>query len=618
MKITYLKVENVRCIDSAEFQDLGNIILIVGPNGSGKSALFEAIRVFKTSMASYSTRWGINLSSLYPNFVSLGKDRASITLEVGLTKEEQEALNTEKDVLKSTITVDKNLSVTPAGDDINLFRQLFSPAIFSKYNVGKFEHIPSDRRFGKGQISSISFSQDLIEQDRHRMFDDTSEKFTNLKSDLLWMHMVDLHLQASNKHIEPHPQYIEGVKKIFTHFLDGVEFEGVDLDVYLTRPANFIVKTPRGPHDIDALSSGQREILMTYALLEKRKFTNSVILFDEPELHLHGALERRVLSYLQGVADIGNQFWIGTHSPEIIGSCEKEIIYRLTGGNPNIAERVDLKSEKIETLKSLGASVHIQMISQRIVYVEGESDSQILEYINPNIVHSASFIPSQGVRGVRGAIDLLNKASRFENFRGIRDRDYLSDEEIGRIESETIGRIHVWERYHIENYLLDGKAIYNVLSTHKGIKLLKIFNSPEEINKELKLIADGLKNIIVAKKLENLINEKIVHHIKIDPKNIKESYKTIADRRLPDILSLLEEKEHDKYIKQAFNEIDNQWEQKWVELCPGREILKEFCRKNIDGALNTIYPILVEQIAKQLAADGLNAEVKSVIEKIIE
>jgi len=430
MKITYLRVENVRCIDSAEFNDLGNIIVIVGPNGSGKSALFEAIRVFKSSIARYSPRYGISLPNLYPDFVSLGKDYASITLEVTITDEEKKALNITKDSLIATIKVDKNLGVSHSGEDINHLQQLFSPTIFSIHAIGKFEHIPSDRRFAKGQISSISFSQDLIEQDRHRMFDDTSEKFTNFKSDLLWMHMVDL--QASDKHIEPHPQYIEGVKKIFTHFLDGVEFEGVDLDVYLTRPANFIVKTTRGPHDIDALSSGQKEILMTYTLLEKRKFTNSVILFDEPDLHLHGALERKVLSYLRGVADLGNQIWISTHSPEIIGSCDKETIYRLSGGNPNRAEKVDIKSEQIETLKSLGATVHIQMISQRIVYVEGDSDSQILEYINPGIIHYASFVPAQGVKGVMGAIDLLNRASKFENFRGVRDRDYLSDEEIKR------------------------------------------------------------------------------------------------------------------------------------------------------------------------------------------
>lgn len=428
--------------------------------------------------------------------------------------------------------------------------------------------------------------------------------------------MVDL--QASQMNIDPHPQYIKGIKKIFSHFLDGVEFEGVDLDVYLTRPANFIVKTRKGQHDIDALSSGQKEILMTYSLLEKRKFTNSVILFDEPDLHLHGALERKVLSYLRGVAELGNQIWICTHSPEVIGSCDKETIYRLSGGSPNRAEKVDLKSEQIETLKSLGATIHIQMISQRIVYVEGESDSQILEYINPGIIHYASFIPAQGVKGVMGAIDLLNRASKFENFIGIRDRDYLSDEEIKEIEERSRGRIHVWKRYHIENYLLDGNAIYKALSTHKGIKLEKDFHDGQDIDKELKQIADVLKNIVVAQKLENLLNRELYKCVTIDPRNIEESYKTVVQRRLPIMNSYLNEREYHKYIEQAYNEIGHQWEARWIELCPGREILREFCRKNIDGALDTIYPILIEQIAKQLVVEGLNSEVKTVIESIME
>jgi hypothetical protein len=202
---------------------------------------------------------------------------------------------------------------------------------------------------------------------------------------------------------------------------------------------------------------------MTYAYLERRKFTNSVILFDSPDLHLHAAVERKVIAHLRRLSELGNQFWIATHSPEIISSCEGETIYRLTGGTPNIAERIDIRSDKIQTLKALGATVHIQMISQRIVYVEGDSDAQLLEYFEPRLAHQVSFLPAGGVTTTERVIELLNQATEYENFRAIRDRDYLTEAEIEEIEHRANGRLFVWRRYHIENYLLDEEAIFEVL-----------------------------------------------------------------------------------------------------------------------------------------------------------
>lgn len=166
--------------------------------------------------------------------------------------------------------------------------------------------------------------------------------------------------------------------------------------------------------------------------------------------------------------------------------------------------------------------------------------------------------------------------------------------------------------------MLDGNAIYKTLSTHRGIKLLKEFRNGQDVDKELKLIADDLKNIVAAQKLENLLNRELYKRINIDPLNIEESYKTIIERRLPIINSYLNEKKCQEYLKQAREEINSQWEPRWIELCPGRGILKEFCKRNIDGALDTIYPILVEQIAKNLAAEGLHFEVKEVINRIME
>ena len=77
---------------------------------------------------------------------------------------------------------------------------------------------------------------------------------------------------------------------------------------------------------------------MTYAHLEKLRPTGSVILFDEPELHLHPALQRRVIAHLRHLTERGsNQIWAITQSEGIVDTTEYESLFAMnSGGDPAI------------------------------------------------------------------------------------------------------------------------------------------------------------------------------------------------------------------------------------------------------------------------------------------
>lgn len=615
MRINYLKLENIRNLDSVELNDLKNqgIILITGPNGSGKSALFEAIRVFKSSLGNYSKQGGINLQSQYPDLITLGKDSASVTLEFILTDEEKKLLQIGKDTLRATVNIPPHASQgNPSGEDVNLLRRLFAQEFIDETKVGKIEHIPPDRNFSKGHVSSINFSQDFIEHDRRKMVDDTSAKFDTLKNDLLWMHFVDL--QAKDKNL-PLPQYIDGVRKIFNYFLDDVEFLGVDIDIQFRKIPQFQVKTPRGTHEIDGLSSGQKEIIMTYAIMEKRKFTNSIILFDEPDLHLHGSLERKVLSYIRGLVDQGNQFWIATHSPEIIGAVKNDYICRLTGGKPNTAEQVDLHSEKIQLLKQLGATHHIQMVSEKIVFVEGESDQEILEYLDPKLIHIASFVESGGVGHIVGVTDLLNRASNFDNFRALRDRDDVSDKEIEDIEKRGNNRIHVWRKREIENHLLDENIIFDVINEWKSVKTKNgvDLSTKKQVLVKLKEAADKTKHKVHARKIENFLQ---IQRVRLEPSDLNGSLeKAITNRG--NLLELQDKSNQLDLINDIKASVDRKWNTSWKEICLGKEAIRYFVDENFVGSSRTLYPIFVENICKRMVeTDRIPKEISEVIELI--
>lgn len=612
MKIKRLVIENARNIDKAELDNLGNIIVIVGPNGSGKSSLLDAIRVFKSAHGAYSTYFGTDLAGQYPEFITIGRETATIEMEIELSDREKNAIESIKPILQGKVTVRRPMSAIPSGNDTPLLRKLFSKETREDARLGKIDHIPPERKFVKGPIPAVSFDMSYIEKEWQRMIDDTTQKFDNLKSDLWRMNYADM--EATIKGVSPHPQHIIGIKNAFRDLLGDVEFIG--LSGGLNEIPKFLIQTPRGQHEIDVLSSGQAEILMIFAYLEKRKFTDSVILFDGPELYLNAAIEKKIISHFRRLAEQGNQFWIVTHSPEIVNSCEKEAVYRLSGGSSNIAERVDTASEQIKTLEALGATLFVQLISQRVVYVEGDSDRDIISYLEPNITHHASFLPSSGVKPLGNVVSLLNKATKFRNFRAIRDRDTLTDKRIEELETASNGRLLVWRRHEIENYLLDADALFAVLHEHPSIKCKTGFKDAPEVEREFKRIATDLQSVVVARKLEGWMNRELFKRVKIDHRNIDASLETILTRRSTKV----QEYSVDKLTElkgDIQKEIEAEWNQKWIELCPGKDVLEEFCKQHIEGSLDIILPILIELLAKKIAQLGrIHADVKRVVARI--
>jgi len=72
----------------------------------------------------------------------------------------------------------------------------------------------------------------------------------------------------------------------------------------------------------DGLSSGQKEIISTLFLIWKyTRYRPSIVLIDEPELHLNAEWHRSFIYQLHRLAP-QNQYIIATHSEQIFGSVE--------------------------------------------------------------------------------------------------------------------------------------------------------------------------------------------------------------------------------------------------------------------------------------------------------
>jgi energy-coupling factor transporter ATP-binding protein EcfA2 len=225
MKITKLVVENCRSLDRAELTELGSIVVIVGPNGSGKSALFDAIRIFKSAIGVYSPQYGLDVQRQYPDFVTIGRDAATIELTLELTREEQQLLECDQAALQGTLRIEPDRRIRFVSENQSSLQKLFSPYAREYDQLGKIDHLPPDRAFRKGAISGNPFDPNYFELEWRKTIADTAAKFDNLKLDLWRMDYADM--AATRDQVEPHPSYVAGIAQLFKHFLSGIEFTGV-------------------------------------------------------------------------------------------------------------------------------------------------------------------------------------------------------------------------------------------------------------------------------------------------------------------------------------------------------------------------------------------------------
>lgn len=104
----------------------------------------------------------------------------------------------------------------------------------------------------------------------------------------------------------------------------------------IVRVPEVVLETETGDFSIDALSGGVSAVidLAWQIFMFQPSKANFVVTLDEPENHLHPALQRTVLSNLLS-AFPQVQFVVATHSPFIVGSVPDSAVYALAYDDTN-------------------------------------------------------------------------------------------------------------------------------------------------------------------------------------------------------------------------------------------------------------------------------------------
>jgi AAA15 family ATPase/GTPase len=619
--------------------NIPDTVILAGPNGSGKSSLLEAIAYAKEAVVSYSQSNPLTNRINNTQLISSNADLARIEVDFLLNDDEKRILESMdlhyNDVESLIVTIEKTVSARRKNHSINALNSNVSDGfryVLSNHgetpNLGLMDYIDAHRIFRRQELSGFNFSINS-ENERQKRFSSAAEKFNQLKNTLLRLHTVDyFHLGEDFKKgqlSEDKEKYLVMDRKIEKAFelLSSKKYEGIDIH---SNPFKFEVSTPLGKIDIDELSSGEKEIIFILLELLTLNLNNSIILFDEPDLHLNEGVQHKFIEFIKSLGK-DNQIWMTTHSASIINTAESESLFRVELHDPqrnnNQVVKILDNDSRIELLYDVLGTKSILTLGEKIVFLEGVADNDkfIFDTWFDNLKNSIVFVSSGSVNNINKITEknllLLEESTKFNYFYCIRDGDFAIRGQ-KQTESSTNQRLFQLERYHIENYLLDEKLIYDIVRVYHKNNL----NSPDDVRKALKYSIDKHRNNFILKILENRINNMI----------FLEKFSVRGDFNNMDRMEIIQQiTQYEQTLKSlsetplnadelmtecetCFDNILNSSTDRWKYELPGRDILKFFIQDHLHNLIH--YELLRDTLVDKIKVQGIPEDIESIIAKI--
>ena len=686
MRITHLEVRNFRGIAVAEIHEAGSAVVIAGPNGSGKTCVLDSIRLFKSAYGSYaqseldlwSNEFQLSWRGIPGDYRGLLRNRSMemrISARVEISEREKnyllgagkwmtlelawkklyptvrtrrgqilgvataEHLEMARHVQRHAAELQKKLTeelkwrsaqgfltVRPDGQatrsDALALQLLFG--FFVPDHLGIIDYHGSHRKYEREQLRTIALQEsDEEERVKTGALYNYETKYANLKSAMAGEYVRELlERDAGGRKTGKAKPLSTTLQELFQLFLPDKKFRGPQA-VEGGEVAFRVWIDDTTYHDINELSSGEKEILFAYLRARTLSPRQSVLLIDEPELHLNPGLVQGLPQFYEKHIgrDLDNQIWLVTHSDrflrealETAGMSVHHMQHPSTvRAGTNQLRVIDSKASIEALFIDLVGDLAAYQPGGKVVILEGENskfDEKTVRRLFPKTAKAINFISG----GSKANVKKLHETVDAMISGGLTQAEVVSivdpDSEIWSRGTREKGNQLEWTVYHIENYLLNVSYIKRALNVVKleGAGRLtdgRIENLLEEAAEEL---IEPLAFESVRGRLRRRLRKAVAIHVDSN---------SDADRQLADAVSgatrTVRRIGADYSRAQVAVEIDKAQQEframwsdgMWREKFPGRRILTRLCSR-LGG--NIQYNVLRNAIVGEMANDGHQPE----------